>query len=109
MSRDGWQFDYNSPQDWYDNLWGAAVLSAGANTSGFDDPQYDSILAQADQLPTTQALPLYNQLAKMLSDDAVYIPLYYSVGNFLIHSYVKGAGSNTAFDYYWDQISLLSH
>jgi ABC-type oligopeptide transport system substrate-binding subunit len=45
----------------------------------------------------------------MLSDDAVYIPLYYSVGNFLIHSYVKGAGSNTAFDYYWDQISLLSH
>ncbi len=22
MSRDGWQFDYNHPQDWYDNLWG---------------------------------------------------------------------------------------
>jgi oligopeptide transport system substrate-binding protein len=109
MSRDGWQFDYNSPQDWYDNLWGKAVLDAGANTSGFDTPEYDSILAQADQKPTDQALPLYNQLAQLLIQDVVYIPLYYSVGNFLIHSYVKGAGSTTQADYYWDQIKLLSH
>ncbi|MGA8015305.1 MAG: ABC transporter substrate-binding protein [Candidatus Dormiibacterota bacterium] len=109
MSRDGWQFDYNSPQDWYDNLWGKTVLSEGANTSGFDVPQYDTILAQADQEPTTQALTLYNQLAKLLITDVAYIPLYYAVGNFLIHSYVKGAGSNTQADYYWDEISLLAH
>ena len=38
MSRDGWQFDYNHPQDWYDNLWGAIPTAEGANTSGFDDP-----------------------------------------------------------------------
>ena len=62
MSRDGWQFDYNHPQDWYDNLWGAIPTSEGANTSGFDDPQYDSILKQADAEPLTTALPLYNQL-----------------------------------------------
>ena len=109
MSRDGWQFDYNHPQDWYDNLWGVYATSAGANTSGFDDPTYDSVLKQADAEPLTTALPLYNQLAGILQQDVVYIPLYYSVGNFLIQSYVSGAGSNTAFDHYWNEIKLLSH
>ena len=109
MSRDGWQFDYNHPQDWYDNLWGSIATSEGANTSGFDDPTYDSTLTQADQEPISQALPLYNQLSQLLQNDDVYIPLYYSVGNFLIQPYVKGAGSNTAFDYYWDGIRILAH
>ena len=113
MSRDGWQFDYNHPQDWFDNLWGADA--AGANTSGYADPTgdpnptWDSTLAKADSEPIDQALPLYNQLSHMLASDVAYIPLYYSVGQFLIHSYVKGAGSNTQADYYWDEISLQSH
>ena len=99
ISRDGWQFDYNHPQDWYDNLWGAAILSANASTSGYDSPTYDSTLAQADKLPLDQALPLYNQLAAELQAQAVYIPLYYSVGTFLIHNYVQGAGSTTQAEY----------
>jgi oligopeptide transport system substrate-binding protein len=109
MSRDGWQFDYNHPQDWYDNLWGAIATSEGANATGFDDATYDSTLKTADAEPLDQALPLYNQLSQILQKDVVYIPLYYSVGNFLIQPYVKGAGSNTAFDHYWDEISILSH
>jgi oligopeptide transport system substrate-binding protein len=113
MSRDGWQFDYNHPQDWFDNLWGA--LATGANTSGYGDPQgdpqgtFDSTLATADTQPLSQALPAYQQLSKQLSDDIAYIPLYYSVGQFFIHSYVKGAGSNTQADFYWNEISILSH
>jgi oligopeptide transport system substrate-binding protein len=109
MSRDGWQFDYNHPQDWYDNLWGAAATAEDNNTSGFDDPTYDSVLKQADQEPISQALSLYNQLSGILQTDVVYIPLYYTVGNFLIQPYVSGAGSNTAFDHYWDEIKILSH
>lgn len=109
LSRDGWQFDYNHPQDWFDNLWGYLATAAGANTSGFDDPTYDSILKMADQQPLSQALPEYKQLAAILAQDWVYIPLYYSVGNFAIHSYVAGAGSNTAFDHYWNEISIKSH
>jgi len=114
MSRDGWQFDYNHPQDWFDNLWGADA--SGANTSGFADPQgdpqvatYDQPLAKADGLPIDQALPIYKQLSLLLEQDIAYIPLYYSVGQFLIHPYVKGAGSNAQADFYWDEISILSH
>jgi oligopeptide transport system substrate-binding protein len=109
MSREGWQFDYNHPQDWYDNLWGAVSTSEGANATGFDNATYDSTLKTADSEPLTQALPLYQQLAQILQTNVVYIPLYYSVGNFLIQPYVSGAGSNTAFDHYWDEIKILSH
>lgn len=109
MARDGWQFDYDHPQDWFDNLWGSIASAGGSNTSGFDDPTYDSVLKDADAMPLDQALPKYQQLSKILQDDVVYIPLYYSVANFAIHSYVKGAGSNSAFDYYWNEISIQSH
>jgi oligopeptide transport system substrate-binding protein len=109
MSRDGWQFDYNHPQDWYDNLWGAPATAESNNTSGFDDPTYDSTLAQADKLPLDQALPLYESLAKLLQTDVAYIPLFYTVGNFLIAPYVSGAGSNASFDHYWNEIKVLSH
>jgi oligopeptide transport system substrate-binding protein len=114
MSRDGWQFDYNHPQDWFDNLWGADA--AGANTSGFADPTgdpmtstYDDPLAKADSEPLSQALPIYNQLSHLLIDHVAYLPLYYSQGQFLIHPYVHGAGSNAQADYYWDEITILSH
>jgi oligopeptide transport system substrate-binding protein len=109
IARDGWQFDYNHPQDWYDNLWGYLATAGGANTSGFDDPTYDSILKQADAEPLDKAVPLYKQLAEIMQQHVVYIPLYYQVGNFAIHSYVKGAGSNTSLDYYWNEISIQSH
>ena len=109
LSQDTWQFDYDHPQDWYDNLWGYRATAVGGNTTGFDDPTYDSILKQADREPLGQALPLYNHLAKILQDDVVYLPLYYSVGTYLIQPYVKGAGSNTASDYHWNEIQILTH
>ena len=103
----GWQFNYNPTHHWFENS--GIATSEGANTSGFDNAQYDSILKQADAEPLAQALPLYNQLSQILQTNAVYIPLYYSVGNFLIQPYVQGAGSNTAFDHYWDEIKILAH
>lgn len=122
LSRDGWQFDYNHPQDWYDNLFGTFGVSNGSNSSGWGDngssgtggndpqPQYDSLLTKADGTPdVNQAVPIYAQLAQMLQNDVAYIPLYQTVGQFLIHSYVQGAGSTTQADYYWNGIKLLSH
>jgi len=46
--------------------------------------------------PVDQAKADYAKLNQMLIDDVAYIPLLYSNGAFLIKSYVKGAGTNTA-------------
>ena len=110
LARNGWQADYNHPQDWTDGLWGKAPGCPDSNCgSGYDTPAWDQLAQQANAQPLDQATPTYQKMMKMLEDDATYIPLYYSQGAFLIHSYVQGAGTNNFFDYYWNQIQINSH
>jgi len=110
LARNGWQADYNHPQDWTDGLWGKAPGCPDSNCgSGYDTPAWDQLAQQANAQPLDQATPTYQKMMKMLEDDATYIPLYYSQGAFLFHSYVVGAGTNNFFDYYWNQIQINSH
>ena len=110
LSRDGWQADYNHPQDWFDNLWGNVVGCPDSScTTGYDTKAYDTLLAKADAEAMPAALADYKSLNQMLIDDVTYIPLYYSVGSFLTKSYVKGFGTNAFFDHYWNEVQILSH
>ena len=109
MSRDGWQADYNHPQDWYDNLYGTNAGGPDHTTSGFVSKTYDDTLNTADAKKLADATSDYAKLSKQLEDDAAYIPLYYSVGAFLFKPYVKNAGTNNFFDHYWSDMSILQH
>jgi oligopeptide transport system substrate-binding protein len=110
LTRDGWQADYNHPQDWYSGLWGSALGCPDSGcTSGYYTKAYDDLLAKANAESLDQALPDYKKLGQMLIDDVAYVPLFYSVGAFLIKPYVQGAGSNNFADYTWNQIQILSH
>jgi len=110
LSRDGWQADYNHPQDWVDNLWGKGPGCPDSGcTTGYDTAAYDAAVAKADAESLAQSVADYKAIFQMLISDVVYIPLYYSVGAFLIKPYVKGAGTNSFVDYRWDQIQILSH
>jgi ABC-type oligopeptide transport system substrate-binding subunit len=108
--RDGWQADYNHPQDWFSGLWGSALGCPDAScVSGYSTPAYDALLAKANAEPLDQALPDYKALSQMLITDVVYVPLFYSVGAFLIKPYLTGAGSNNFVDYPWNGIQIHSH
>ncbi len=110
LSRDGWAADYNDPQDWFDNLWGQVAGCPDTTcTSGYSTHAYNPLLAKADAESLAEAVPDYKALSHQLIDDVAYIPLYYTAGGLLIKPYVVGAGSNNLFDYYWNQIQLLSH
>jgi oligopeptide transport system substrate-binding protein len=112
MARDGWQADYDHPQDWFDNLWGQQAEDSTANTSGYApnaSDKYNQLLVKADGEATDQALPTYKEIGNLLQTDVVDIPLYYSVGQFLIQPWAKGAGTNNFFDHYWQDISILQH
>lgn len=110
MNRDGWQADYNHPQDWFSGLWGTALGCPDSGcTSGYTTPAYDALLAKANAEPLSAALADYKSLSQMLITDVAYVPLFYSVGAFLIKPYVQGAGSNNFVDYPWNGISILSH
>jgi len=110
LSRDGWQFDYDHPQDLFDNVYAKVNGCPDTNcTSGYTNPQFDTLAQQADAKPVADALPIYRQMSQLLIDEVAYIPLFYSVGAFMFKPYVKGAGTNNFFDYWWNQISILQH
>jgi len=110
LSRDGWAADYDHPQDWFDNLWGAAAGCPDVScSSGYETKAYDQLLAKADTEPLNAAIPDYKMLSRQLIDDVAYIPLFYTVNPYLFKPYVLGAGSNNMFDYYWNQIQITTH
>ncbi|MGH7883272.1 MAG: hypothetical protein ACREN8_10285 [Candidatus Dormibacteraceae bacterium] len=110
LSRDGWQPVYNHPQDWFDYIWGSKPgCSDTSCTSGYTSPAYDALLAKADAEPLAKAIPDYQNLSRLLIREAVYIPLYYTVGTFLFKPWLEGAGANTVVDYPWDQLKIHQH
>jgi ABC-type oligopeptide transport system substrate-binding subunit len=110
ISRDGWQADYNHPQDWFSGLYGSQLGCPDSGcTSGYSTPAFDALLAKANAEPLDAAMADYKALSQMLITDVVYIPLFYSVGAFLIKPYVSGAGSNNFVDYSWADIQIHTH
>jgi len=110
LARDGWAAEYNHPQAWFDSLVGlVAGCPDGTCTSGYTTKAYEQLLAKADAEPLPNAVADYNALSRILIEDVVYIPLYYTLAAFLIKPYVLGAGTNNLFDYPWSQVRLTTH
>jgi oligopeptide transport system substrate-binding protein len=106
LSRDGWQADYNHPQDWFDNLF---VKTGGSNGGGYSDPKVEDLVKKADAEPLNQAIPDYQAASKQMEADAAYAPLVYFKGEFLFKPYLVGAGSNNFNDFLWDEMRILQH
>lgn len=107
LFREGWQADYNHPQDWFDNLF---VKTGGSNGGAYTDPKVEALVAKADAEPVLdKALPDYIAASKQMMTDAAYAPLAYFKGEFIFKPYLQGAGSNNFNDFYWNEMKIGSH
>ena len=106
MFREGWQADYNHPQDWFDNLF---IKGGGSNGGDYSDPKVEALVKKADAEPLDAAIADYNAASKQMMADAAYAPLVYFKGEFLFKPYLQGAGSNNFNDYYWNEMKIGSH
>src|SRR6266567_3331892 len=107
LFREGWQADYDHPQDWFDNLF---IKGGGSNGGEFTDPMVESLVAKADAEPDiNKAIPDYISANKQMMADAAYAPLVYFKGEFLFKPYLQGAGSNNFNDFYWNEMKIGSH
>ena len=104
--REGWQADYDHPQDWFDNLF---VTGASSNGSSFSDPAVDALVKKADVKPLDQAIPDYVSALKQMETDAAFAPLVYTSGAILFKPYLSGIGANPFNDYYWNEIQIQQH
>jgi oligopeptide transport system substrate-binding protein len=107
LFREGWQADYDHPQDWFDNLF---IKTGGSNGGAYTDPKVEALVAKADAEPVLdKAIPDYVAASKQMMADAAYAPLAYFKGEFLFKPYLQGAGSNNFNDFYWNEMKIGSH
>ncbi len=84
----GWVADYPDPDNFL-----RALLGAGSafNEVGYNNPQFDELLKQADQLGDgPKRLEQYGKAEQIALTDAPILPIYHSIGYLLVKPYVKG-------------------
>jgi oligopeptide transport system substrate-binding protein len=104
--RQSWSADYDHPQDWFDYLF---VSRGSSNGSCYSNPNFDQLIAGADSKPLKEALVDYKTASQTLIDDSIAGALVYGVQQYVVHPYVKGAGGNALYDFYWSEARILKH
>ena len=84
----GWIADYPDPQNFLEVLFHS---ESAQNHGGYSNPEVDAILDQArgTQDPD-ERLALYQQAEQMILEDAAWVPLFFSVENWLVKPHVRG-------------------
>jgi oligopeptide transport system substrate-binding protein len=106
MFRQSWTADYDHPQNWFDYLFVTGATSSG---SCYSNPSVDEAVARADGSQAGIADPTYRVAGFTLVTDAAYGGLLYGVQQYLVHSYVRGAGGNAVYDNPWTGVRIVKH
>ncbi|MGL4911282.1 MAG: ABC transporter substrate-binding protein [Romboutsia sp.] len=92
LAYSGWGADYPDP------LTFLSTMETGyqfAKQVGYDNPEYNKLVKEATQLPTTEAYVKYAEAEKMMLDDGFLAPLFQKGGVFLERDYVSGVVDNS--------------
>lgn len=84
----GWIADYPDPQNFLDLLFHS---ESAYNHGAYSNPEVDALVEQArvEQGPEKR-IELYREAEQILVEDAAWIPLYHSVGYYLVKPHVQG-------------------
>ena len=107
MYSSGWIADYPYPQDFLDIL-----FSSGStyNYGGYSNPQFDSLIQQANQTQDqTKAFALYQQAEQLMVNDAACLPLTFGKSYVLIQPWVKNLSINALGIMNFNDVTISTH
>ena len=83
----GWIMDYPDPEDILDILFHS---KSRQNSTRYSNAEVDAKLEQArTEADTEKRLALYQEIEKIVIDDAAWMPMFFDVGHVLVKPYVK--------------------
>jgi oligopeptide transport system substrate-binding protein len=104
--RQGWIGDYNDPFTFLELL----RSTAGQNDTGYNSPEYDRLVAEAQSALDSQArMELLQQAERQLLEDMPILPLYTYVRARLIHPWVGGYEPNIMDHHRHKDMYILKH
>lgn len=84
----GWSADYPDPQDFLDIMFHSASSN---NHMNYSNPEVDRLLEEARvEQDNERRLQLYQEIERMIVEDAPWIPLFHNAEYWLTKPYVKG-------------------
>jgi oligopeptide transport system substrate-binding protein len=107
---DSWGAEYDSPQDWFDNLFRCSRAATGSgNSEGICDQRVDAAVNKAESESGTQSIADFQIADQQLTADYAYADLVYGTNQYFVKPYVRGGGGNALYDSSWTSISILAH
>jgi len=87
IGRHAWIADYVDPKSFIDKF----ITGGGNNQTGWSNPEYDRLLAEAERAPNNQErYELYQKAEAILLEEAPIIPVYHYTHPFLLSPSVQG-------------------
>ena len=84
----GWVADYPHPQDFLDILFRSGTES---NSGGYNNPAVDVLIDEAGtDMDYQRSLVIYQEIERMLVEDAACLPLWFGQNYLLVKPYVTG-------------------
>ncbi|MEX2310406.1 MAG: peptide ABC transporter substrate-binding protein [Pirellulales bacterium] len=91
ISRRSWGGDYLDPNTFLDMY----VTAGENNNTGFSNPEYDRLIAEAAREPDTgKRMEMLQQAERILMDQLPIIPLYFYVSRNMVKPFVRGFYNN---------------
>ena len=103
-----WSADFPDPYDWLT----LNLFSTASNNSGdWNNPQFDQIVIQAEQMTGDARIQLYNQAEQIAISDIGWLPLDHQSLSAIIPSWVQGVSLNNTGLYFgdWSNVYLVQH
>ncbi|MDM8527091.1 peptide ABC transporter substrate-binding protein [Anaerolineales bacterium HSG24] len=103
----GWVADYPDPQNFLEILFHS---KSSQNHGGYSNPEVDNLLDEAKAARDPQVrLSLYQQAEQKILDDAAWVPIYFSVENWLVKPYVRNFQPPPMKIPKWQYVSIVEH
>ena len=104
--RAGWIADYNDAFSFAELM----HSQHGVNDSGYNNPEYDALLARsAKEADVSERRKLLQKAESILLDDYPVIPIYYYMSKHLVKPYVAGYVDNVMDHHYSKHLHILAH
>ena len=103
-----WSADFPDPYDWLT----LNLFSTASNNSGdWNNPQFDQLVTQAEQMTGDARIQLYNQAEQIAISDVGWLPLDHQSLSAIIPPWVQGVSLNNTGLYFgdWSNVYLVQH
>lgn len=91
FTRGNWGADYFDPENFMSLFYSKNIIPFGPNKTGYANPRIDSLYKRSILITNFEDRKrIYNEMEKIVIDDAAWVFLYYNQKIFLLQNNVKG-------------------